>query len=172
MPLKVSQRGRISPFIVMEVMRAAHARAAAGGDVIHLEVGQPSTGAPQTVIAAAQAALSRDRLGYTEALGLPNLRARIARRWQFDQTGGLCPAQMERSLEKPVKPGLVMQLRRPVAALIDHQHRRIHDAIGQGLGGQPPRLGDQRRIRIAHGGLRQDGLGQQGEEGGDDGDGA
>jgi aspartate/methionine/tyrosine aminotransferase len=82
MTLKVSQRGRISPFIVMEVMRAAHARAAAGGDVIHLEVGQPSTGAPQTVIAAAQTALSRDRLGYTEALGLPNLRVRIAQHYR------------------------------------------------------------------------------------------
>ncbi len=80
--MKVSGRGRISPFIVMEVMRAAHARAAAGGDVIHLEVGQPSTGAPKTVIAAAQAALVQDRLGYTEALGLPDLRARIARHYQ------------------------------------------------------------------------------------------
>ncbi|MFN4284213.1 MAG: pyridoxal phosphate-dependent aminotransferase [Alphaproteobacteria bacterium] len=76
--LKASARGRISPFIVMEVMRAAHARAAAGGDVIHLEVGQPSTGAPRAVIAAAQAALVEDKLGYTEALGLPRLRARIA----------------------------------------------------------------------------------------------
>jgi aspartate/methionine/tyrosine aminotransferase len=82
MTLKVSRRGGISPFIVMEVMRAAHARAAAGGDVIHLEVGQPSTGAPAAVIATAQGALARERLGYTEALGLPGLRARIARHYR------------------------------------------------------------------------------------------
>ncbi len=94
MAIKVSERGRISPFIVMEVMRAAHARAAAGGDVIHLEVGQPSTGAPQTVIAAAQAALSRDRLGYTEALGLPNLRARIAQHYREAYDVAVDPARV------------------------------------------------------------------------------
>ncbi|MCP4327420.1 MAG: aminotransferase class I/II-fold pyridoxal phosphate-dependent enzyme [Alphaproteobacteria bacterium] len=77
MALKVAARGLIPPFIVMDVMRAANEREAAGGDVIHLEVGQPSTGAPAGVIAAAQAALSGDRLGYTDACGVPSLRAAI-----------------------------------------------------------------------------------------------
>ena len=78
MALKVSRRGQIPPFIVMDVMRAANERAAAGADVLHLEVGQPATGAPAGVIAAAHAALGNDRLGYTEAFGLPALRERIA----------------------------------------------------------------------------------------------
>ena len=78
MPLKVAARGAIPPFIVMEVVRAAAARAAAGGDVLHLEIGQPSTPAPRAVIAAAQAALGRDVLGYTEALGIAPLRQRLA----------------------------------------------------------------------------------------------
>jgi aspartate/methionine/tyrosine aminotransferase len=78
MTLKVARRGRIPPFIVMDVMRDANARAAAGEDVLHLEVGQPSTGAPQGVVAAARAALGRDTLGYTDALGLPALREAIA----------------------------------------------------------------------------------------------
>ena len=78
MPLKVAARGAIPPFIVMEVVRAAAARVAAGGDVLHLEIGQPSTPAPRTVIAAAKAVLERDVLGYTEALGVPALRARLA----------------------------------------------------------------------------------------------
>jgi aspartate/methionine/tyrosine aminotransferase len=78
MALKVSLRGQIPPFIVMDVMRAANERAAAGVDVLHLEVGQPSTSAPAGVIAAAHAALGNDTLGYTEALGLPALRERIA----------------------------------------------------------------------------------------------
>jgi aspartate/methionine/tyrosine aminotransferase len=76
--LKVAARGAIPPFIVMEVVRAAAARAASGGDVLHLEIGQPSTSAPRAVIEAARAALDRDRLGYTEALGVPELRARLA----------------------------------------------------------------------------------------------
>ncbi len=75
---KISRRGAIPPFFVMEVMKAANARAAAGGDVIHLEVGQPSTPAPAPVRKAAEAALRSERLGYTEALGLPVLREAIS----------------------------------------------------------------------------------------------
>ena len=62
----------------MEVMRAAEERELAGGDVLHLEVGQPSTPAPSGVIAAAHRALDHDVLGYTTAAGTPALRARVA----------------------------------------------------------------------------------------------
>lgn len=80
--LKVARRSAIPPFIVMEVMRAANARQASGGDVLHLEVGQPSTAAPRAVIAAAQSALASDVIGYTEALGIPVLRQRIAQHYR------------------------------------------------------------------------------------------
>ena len=82
MTLKLAKRGRIPPFIVMDVMRAAFEREQAKGDVLHLEVGQPSTPAPQGVIAAAKAALDAENLGYTDALGIPQLRARIALHYQ------------------------------------------------------------------------------------------
>ncbi|MBC7908578.1 MAG: aminotransferase class I/II-fold pyridoxal phosphate-dependent enzyme [Rhodospirillaceae bacterium] len=78
MVFKVAARGAIAPFMVMDVMRAANERAAAGGDIIHLEVGQPSGQAPARVLAAAKAALDSHPLGYTEALGLEPLRERIA----------------------------------------------------------------------------------------------
>lgn len=81
MALKVSQRAGVSPFIVMDVMRAANERAAAGGDVLHLEVGQPGHGAPEGAIRAAERALRSERLGYTEACGIPELRERIARHY-------------------------------------------------------------------------------------------
>jgi aspartate/methionine/tyrosine aminotransferase len=73
-----SKRSDVPPFYVMEVMRAAEARARAGREVLHLEVGQPSTPAPSGVIEAARRALATDRLGYTGAAGLPALRERIA----------------------------------------------------------------------------------------------
>ena len=82
MPPVVAQRGLVPPFIVMDVMRAANERAAEGGDVLHLEVGQPATGAPEPVLEAARRALAADRLGYTDALGLEPLRRRIARHYQ------------------------------------------------------------------------------------------
>lgn len=82
MALKVAARAAIDPFIVMEVMRAANERAAEGGDIIHMEVGQPSTPAPRLVREAAQRILERDLIGYTNALGIPALRQRIARHYR------------------------------------------------------------------------------------------
>ncbi len=76
--MKVANRASIAPFYVMEVMKAAAERERAEGDVLHLEVGQPSTPAPTAVLAAARAALNSDRLGYTDATGVPELKERIA----------------------------------------------------------------------------------------------
>ena len=78
MTLKTGARGKVAPFYAMEVLRAANARAAAGERVLHLEVGEPAAGAPEPVIEAARRALATTRLGYTEALGIPALRERIA----------------------------------------------------------------------------------------------
>jgi len=73
-----SQRSGIASFIVMDVMRAAAAREAAGHRVIHMEVGQPGTSAPKAARDAVKRALDSDNLGYTLALGMPELRRRIA----------------------------------------------------------------------------------------------
>ena len=82
MALKIAERSRVPPFIVMDVMRAANERAASGQDVLHLEVGQPSTGAPQGVLDAVRRSLPNDPMGYTDALGLPALRRRIAEHYR------------------------------------------------------------------------------------------
>ena len=74
-----SERSAIDPFIVMDVMRAAAAREAAGAHVIHMEVGQPGTPAPRAAREAVKRALDSDNLGYTLALGMEPLRERIAR---------------------------------------------------------------------------------------------
>jgi aspartate/methionine/tyrosine aminotransferase len=79
--VKVADRAGIPPFFVMEVMRAAEERELAGREVLHLEVGQPATRAPSGAIAAAHRALDDNTLGYTTALGLPELRSRIAQHY-------------------------------------------------------------------------------------------
>lgn len=91
--LKPSSRGDVPPFMVMDVMAAAARIEAAGGHVVHMEVGQPANPAPQTAIAAARAALERGRIDYTSALGIPSLRARIAR--YYRETHG-CDVDPER----------------------------------------------------------------------------
>jgi aspartate/methionine/tyrosine aminotransferase len=79
--LTPSRRSDVPPFIVMDVMAAAAQREAQGARVVHLEVGQPAAPAPQTALRAAQAMLAKGRIGYTECLGIPSLRARIARHY-------------------------------------------------------------------------------------------
>lgn len=77
--MRNSTRSQVDPFIVMDVMEAARRAEEAGRRIIHMEVGQPGTGAPQGAVRALSQALQSDPLGYTVALGLPALRARIAR---------------------------------------------------------------------------------------------
>jgi aspartate/methionine/tyrosine aminotransferase len=93
--LTPSRRSNVPPFIVMDVMAAAAQREAQGARVIHMEVGQPAAPAPQTALRAAQAALAKGRLGYTESLGIPSLRARIARHY-------------EETYDLPLDPGRVV----------------------------------------------------------------
>ncbi|MDT4892902.1 MAG: hypothetical protein QOE97_1937 [Pseudonocardiales bacterium] len=75
---KVASRGLVPPFHVMHVIDAVGARRRAGLPVVDLSAGQPSTPAPAPVRAAAHTALDADLIGYTNALGLPGLRAAIA----------------------------------------------------------------------------------------------
>jgi aspartate/methionine/tyrosine aminotransferase len=87
MTLKVSSRAQaIPPFFVMEVMRAAHEREVAKEAVYHMEVGQPGTSAPEGALQAAEAALRNQRLGYTDALGIPEIRRGISG-WYKDYYG-------------------------------------------------------------------------------------
>jgi aspartate/methionine/tyrosine aminotransferase len=75
---RVSLRAGIPPFYVMDVWLAAAERQRSHGDLVNLSAGQPSAGAPAPVRAAAKAALDSGPLGYTVALGIPELRSVIA----------------------------------------------------------------------------------------------
>src|SRR5258705_1235773 len=74
--------GDVLAFMVKDDMAAAARLEADCGHVIHMEVGQPATSAPTVAIAAAHAALDDGRIDYTSALGIPSLRARIARHYR------------------------------------------------------------------------------------------
>jgi aspartate/methionine/tyrosine aminotransferase len=87
MPLKVGRGAAAPPFLVMDVIAAANARAAAlppgAPGILRMEVGQPATGAPRGAAEAAIRALQAGApMGYTEAFGLASLRARIAAHYQ------------------------------------------------------------------------------------------
>lgn len=85
-----SARSRgVESFKVMDVLKRANELEMAGRRVLHLEVGQPSTGAPRSAAAAAQRALeSGESLGYTSANGLWSLRNRISS-WYRERHGSV-----------------------------------------------------------------------------------
>ncbi len=72
-------RAPVEPFHAVAINRLAHELARRGVDVIHMEVGQPSAGAPRAALAAAEHAMRSEKLGYWESGAL---RERIARHYQ------------------------------------------------------------------------------------------
>ncbi|MCA3382261.1 MAG: aminotransferase class I/II-fold pyridoxal phosphate-dependent enzyme [Roseomonas sp.] len=97
MALKIGRGAEAPPFLVMDVISAANARAASlppgAPGIIRMEVGQPGTGAPRGAAEAAIRALNAGAaLGYTEAFGLVSLRQRIAQHY-LDHYGLVVPAR-------------------------------------------------------------------------------
>jgi aspartate/methionine/tyrosine aminotransferase len=82
-----SRRSAVEPFRAMDVMSTALALEREGRRIIHLAVGEPGAPTPKVVREAAEAALRLGRIGYTEALGMPALRKRIAA--HYGETHGL-----------------------------------------------------------------------------------
>ena len=93
-PVRLSARGAVEPFHVMEVIKAASLRQASHGDVIALCAGQPSTPAPVAARVAAVRALEGEVLGYTEATGIRPLREAIARHYADSYGLAVDPAQV------------------------------------------------------------------------------
>jgi aspartate/methionine/tyrosine aminotransferase len=81
----------IDPFHAIAISRAAHRLAAEGRSVIHMEFGQPSTGAPAAAIATAHRILDSDGMGYWES---PALKARIARHYAESHGVAVDPEQV------------------------------------------------------------------------------
>ncbi len=77
----LSIRSNIAPFLALDVLAGATRLEREGKDIVHLEIGEPGASPPRPVREAAIAALDGRQVGYTEALGRPSLRARIARHY-------------------------------------------------------------------------------------------
>ena len=78
MVVSVSRRSAVEPFHAMDVLAEANRLKAMGHPVVSLAVGQPSDPVPSIVREAAQQALLAGRGGYTDALGLMDLRQAIS----------------------------------------------------------------------------------------------
>ncbi len=96
---------QIEPFQAIGVSSLAHALKAQGRSIIHMEFGQPSTGAPAAAIAAAHHVLDTDGMGYWES---PALKARIAR--HYDDTYGVRVEPDQIVLTCGASPALLLAL--------------------------------------------------------------
>lgn len=82
-----SKRSDVAPFLAMDVLAEAARLEAEGRKIIHMEVGQPAAPAPKAALEASRLALEHGRLGYTEALGISDLRSRLS--LHYKQTYGV-----------------------------------------------------------------------------------
>src|SRR3569623_536871 len=95
----------IAPFYAIEISREAHRLKAEGRSIIHMEFGQPSTGAPKEAIAAAHRVLDAEAMGYWESTPL---KERLARHYQ--ETYGLAIAPERFVITCGASPALVLAL--------------------------------------------------------------
>lgn len=95
----------IDPFHAIAISRIAHRLASEGRPIIHMEFGQPSTGAPAEAIAAAHRVLDTDGMGYWESVPL---KERIAR--HYDEAYGVAVDREQVILTCGASPAFVMAL--------------------------------------------------------------
>lgn len=95
----------VEPFRAISVSRLAHQLKSEGRSIIHMEFGQPSTGAPAAAISRAHQVLDADAMGYWES---PDLRARIAR--LYDERYGVAVDPNRILLTCGASPALVLAL--------------------------------------------------------------
>ena len=113
-------QAQLDPFHAVGISRLAHALKAEGRSIIHMEFGQPSTGAPKAAIAKAHQVLDADNMGYWESTPL---KERLARFYderygikvdagRFVMTCGASPA-LVLALNSLFSPGDRIALARP-----------------------------------------------------------
>ena len=123
----------VEPFHAIAISRLAHAMKAEGRSVIHMEFGQPSTGAPRAAVAAAHRVLDDEAMGYWESAPL---RERIARTYRDDHrlevgadrvilTCGASPALVV-ALTSGFPPGARIAMARPGYVAYRNVVRALH----------------------------------------------
>lgn len=94
MTVSISRRGDVEPFHAMDILAEANRLKRHGASVISMAVGQPSDPAPQMVLEAARRGLAEARIGYTDALGLMQLREAIAQHYADHYGVTVAPARV------------------------------------------------------------------------------
>ena len=95
----------VRPFYVMEIMARAQRRPAEAPEVVSMVVGEPDFPTPAPIIRAAREALDENRIRYTHALGLDELRQAIAQDYQDWPDARASSGRFEHAELKPIVSG-------------------------------------------------------------------
>jgi aspartate/methionine/tyrosine aminotransferase len=98
-------KAELEPFHAIAISKQAHALKAEGRSIIHMEFGQPSTGAPQAAIARAHAVLDAESMGYWESAPLKQRLAQF-----YDERYGVAVHADQFILTCGASPALVLAL--------------------------------------------------------------
>lgn len=85
---------KITPFYVMELLEEAKRMESAGEDIVHMEIGEPDFSTPEPIKEAALQAIRDNRTFYTESLGLPELREKVAEYYHRNQGVDVSPKRI------------------------------------------------------------------------------
>ncbi len=114
-PRLARRMATIAPFQVMAILARARVLEASGRRIIHMEVGETAFPTPAAIVSAAEQALAAGKTRYTEALGLPELRAAVAT--DYRQRQGVADIDSQRII---ITPGASGALQLVLAAMLDH----------------------------------------------------
>jgi aspartate/methionine/tyrosine aminotransferase len=89
-----ARMAEIEPFHVMDVQNRAHELEAQGRRIVHMEIGQPDFSAPPLVAEAAVEAIRTRRLGYTDSIGIPQLRRAISDHYREHLGASVAPSRI------------------------------------------------------------------------------
>ena len=92
--IKISDRGAMSAFLVMDTMARANQMVRDGKTVYRFEVGQPQFDAPQKVLDMAKTVIDTQKISYTEPMGVPALREAIATHYKDVYNADVAPSQI------------------------------------------------------------------------------
>ena len=79
----VSKRSMIKPFLAIDMLTQANKLKSKGADIVHMDVGEPGIKPHENLIKYLKNLIDREELGYTEPIGIPDLRHKIAEHYSY-----------------------------------------------------------------------------------------
>ena len=85
-----SKRSNIAPFLAIDMLSKANDLKLKGQDIIHMDVGEPGASTPKHILKYAKEIIGKKKIGYTESIGIPELRYNVSELFKFCKVCKVC----------------------------------------------------------------------------------